>query len=292
MVRRRLFEECASLLEKSGIEDARFDTSCIFEDVLEERHPLFSPQEEVPPEKEQIIRSLIERRSEGYPLQYLLGKWEFFGYPFAVGEGVLIPRPDTETVCELALEICRREELGSPKIADLCSGSGCLAVTLKKELPEAQVTAVELSERALPFLKENIKLNSADVRIVQGDVTDPVLAAELTGLDMIVSNPPYLTAEEMASLQTEVSYEPAMALDGGRDGLEFYRAIAKIWRSSLKEGGWICFELGDKQHADVGKILAENGFENITFRRDLAGIVRGAAAKRSGGPNYGKEGTC
>lgn len=292
MVRRELFEECVSLLEKAGNEDAAFDMTCIFEDILEERHPLFSPLSQVPSDKERTIRSLAERRSEGYPLQYLLGKWEFFGYPFAVGEGVLIPRPDTEALCELAIEICRKEQLSSPRIMDLCSGSGCLAITLKKELPLAQVTAAELSEKALPFLKENIKLNDAQVELVQGDVTDPQLAAAHTGLDMIVSNPPYLTAEEMASLQTEVTHEPAMALDGGRDGLDFYRAIAKIWRSSLKEGGWICFEFGDKQHEDVGKILAENGFENITFRRDLAGIVRCAAAKRSGGPNNGKEGTC
>ena len=274
MVRRELFEECVSLLEKSGNEDAAFDTTCIFEDILEERHPLFSPLSQVPSDKERTIRSLAERRSEGYPLQYLLGKWEFFGYPFAVGEGVLIPRPDTEALCELAIEICRKEQLSSPRIMDLCSGSGCLAITLKKELPLAQVTAAELSEKALPFLKENIKLNDAQVELVQGDVTDPQLAAAHAGLDMIVSNPPYLTAEEMASLQTEVTHEPAMALDGGSDGLDFYRCISEKWLKKLRHGGIISLETGEQQGQAVSRLLSQCGAENVRVIKDISGLDR------------------
>ena len=283
MVRRRLFDDCAALLENAGNEDAQFDVMCIFEDVLEERHPMFAPQTEVPADKEDTIRKLVQRRSEGYPLQYLLGKWEFFGYPFAVGEGVLIPRPDTETVVEQVLDICRKKGLTSPKIADLCSGSGCIAVTLKKQLPQAEVWAFELSEKAMSFLRENIRLNSAEVSAVLMDVTDSGKAALYRDFDIIVSNPPYLTCEEMACLQTEVAYEPEMALYGGQDGLEMYRKITCVWRDSLREGGAICFEFGDKQHEDVGKILAGNGFDNIEYRRDLAGIVRSAAAEKTGG---------
>jgi len=283
MVRRRLFDECAALLEKAGNEDAQFDVMCIFEDVLGQRHPLFSPQTEVPAGSEETIRSLVKRRSEGYPLQYLLGKWEFFGYPFAVGEGVLIPRPDTETVVELVLDICKERGLSSPKIADLCSGSGCIAVTLKKQLPQAGVWAFELSEKAMGFLRENIRLNSAEVEAVLMDVTDSGKAALYRDFDIIVSNPPYLTAAEMAGLQKEVAYEPEMALFGGDDGLEMYRQITRIWRDSLREGGWLCYEFGDEQHEDVGKILAGNGFENIRYRRDLGGIVRAACAEKTGG---------
>lgn len=276
MTVRQLYEKCSALLAQSGNEDAEFDTLCIFQDILADKHPLFRPLEEVPEEAERSILSLTKQRSEGYPLQYLLGEWEFFGYPFKVGEGVLIPRPDTETLVEQALELCRG--LKSPDIADLCSGSGCIAITLKKELPAAKVTAWELSEKALFYLKQNAELNSAQIDIISGDVLGCEIPAG--AFDLIVSNPPYLTADEMNALQREVRHEPTMALDGGSDGLYFYREITLRWKKAIRPGGWLCFESGDGQHHDIGKILAANGFDNITFRRDLAGIVRTVSAQK------------
>ena len=279
--RRQLFAECCSLIEKSGADSADFDTLCIFQDILGEKTPMFAPEKEVSECHEKTIRELAEKRSHGQPLQYLLGEWEFYGYNFKVGEGVLIPRPDTETLIEQVLGICRTHKLNAPKIIDLCSGSGCIAVTLKKEMPSADVYAVEISDKALGYLRENIRLNNADITVIHGDVLDKRLCEELTDFDIIVSNPPYLTQEDMDTLQTEVTHEPALALFGGSDGLDFYRSITKIWRSSLKTGGWLCYEYGFGQHDDVKKILIENKFENITLCRDLGNIFRTAAAQKT-----------
>ena len=222
---------------------------------------------------------MAERRSTGYPLQYILGEWEFYGLTFRLSENVLIPRPDTETLIENVLEICRRQGMKSPKIADLCSGSGCIAITLKKMLPDAEVSAVELSDGAVDIIKENSALNSADIKIIKGDVLKAETAAMFRDMDIIVSNPPYVTAEEMAQLQKEVRYEPEMALYGGEDGLDFYRAMTALWKNSIAENGWLLYEYGDGQHSDVEKILIDNNFNNITLTRDLAGIFRTASAQ-------------
>ena len=279
MQRKALYDICGEILKNSGNEDWEFDTLCIFQDILCDKHPLFRPAEEVSAEDEKTIRQLTERRSSGYPLQYLLGEWEFYGYPFRLSEDVLIPRPDTETLIENVLEICRRQGMRSPRIADLCSGSGCIAITLKKELPLADVSAVELSDGALDMIKENASLNDADIRIIKGDVLKKKTADMFRDMDIIVSNPPYVTAKEMAELQQEVRYEPEMALYGGEDGLDFYRTMTALWKKSLADGGWLVYEYGDGQQNEVEKILNHNDFYNITLSRDLAGIFRTASAQ-------------
>ena len=279
MQRKALYDICGEILKNSGNEDWEFDTLCIFQDILCDKHPLFHPAEEVSAEDEKTIRQLTERRSSGYPLQYLLGEWEFYGYPFRLSEDVLIPRPDTETLIENVLEICRRQGMRSPRIADLCSGSGCIAITLKKELPLAEVSAVELSDGALDMIKENASLNDADIRIIKGDVLKKETADMFRDMDIIVSNPPYVTAKEMAELQQEVRYEPEMALYGGEDGLDFYRTMTALWKKSLADGGWLVYEYGDGQQNEVEKILNHNDFYNITLSRDLAGIFRTASAQ-------------
>lgn len=279
--RRELFAQCRRLIALRDEETADFDTNCIFQDLLGEKNPMFAPQLPVPEDKAAEILSLAQRRSEGEPLQYLLGQWEFWGCNFKVGEGVLIPRPDTETLVEQVLDICRRNSLSAPKIADLCSGSGCIAAALKKELPDAEVYAVELSEKALPYLRQNIKLNGLDIHIIEGDVLKGETAREITGLDILVSNPPYLTSQDMRELMTEVRYEPESALFGGEDGLDFYRAITKLWKSSVKNGGYIAYEFGMGQHDAVKDILEENGFTDVELRRDGGGIIRTAAAVKA-----------
>ena len=278
--RRELFSGVRGIIAERDEETADFDTTCIFQDLLGEKNPMFSPDLPVPDDKAAEILSLAKRRSEGYPLQYLLGQWEFWGCNFRIGEGVLIPRPDTETLVEQVLDICCREKLTAPKIADLCSGSGCIAVALKKELPQADVWAVELSEAALGYLKENTVLNGCeDIHIIHGDVLKKETARSVMGLDILVSNPPYLTAADMSELQTEVRYEPASALFGGDDGLGFYRAITGLWKTSVKEGGFIAYEFGMGQHDDVRKILEGSGFTDVELRRDGGGIIRTAAAR-------------
>lgn len=279
--RLELYKECLGILEQAEIADSEFDALCIFQDMLGDKNPLFKPNEAVPEETETKIRSLVKKLTESEPLQYLLGEWEFWGYPFKVGEGVLIPRPDTETLVEEVLGICRRYGLKSPKIADLCSGSGCIAVALKKELPQSEIYAVELSEAALGYLCENVKRNDADVKIISADVLDTETAELHGGFDIIVSNPPYLTAEDMAELQTEVAKEPEMALFGGEDGLDFYRKMTKLWKGSLKAGGFLCYEFGMGQHEAVGEILKLNNFTDIEFAKDAGGIIRTITARKT-----------
>lgn len=277
-----LFEQCRSILEEKGIDTARFDTLCIFQDMLGERNPILvtDKNKDVSPELSDKIMELVRRRSEGYPLQYLLGEWEFYGYPFKVGEGVLIPRPDTETLIEQTLAVCRQMGNRSPKIIDLCSGSGCIAVTLKKEIPEAEVFAVEISDEAIKYLKQNAELNNADITIIQGDVLDEKLQQSLSDFDIIVSNPPYLTGEEMKELQIEVAFEPELALFGGNDGLGFYRRLTVRWKNSLKTGGYLLYEFGMGQHLAVSEILAENDFTDIMLQKDAVGIIRTISGKK------------
>lgn len=277
-----LFTNVKAILKNSGIDTCRFDAQCIMEDAFGTRMPgiLTNSTAKAPSEIMEKVRIMTEKRAAGYPLQYILGQWEFFGYPFIVGEGVLIPRPDTETLVERVIEICRRNNIKSPKIADLCSGSGCIAITLKKELPDAEIYAVELSDKALPYIRENARLNDTDIHIIQGDVLDENIAKSFTDLDIIVSNPPYLTQSEMNELQTEVAHEPSLALFGGDDGLDFYRKITALWKNSLKTGGFIAYEYGFGQHDAVGEILHENGFENIILSLDTAGITRTAEAQK------------
>lgn len=278
MTRQQLYEHCIKLLEESGADDAQFDVLCIFQDMLSDKIPLFRPNEEVPQEAHDKITDLVNRRCGGYPLQYLLGEWEFFGYPFKVGEGVLIPRPDTETLIEQVLDYCSEQNITAPKIIDLCSGSGCIAITLKKQLPDAQMTAVEISDDALKYLRENVKLNNADIKIVQGNVLSKECRELFSNIDIIVSNPPYLTDEDMRTLQKEVACEPALALFGGNDGLGFYRAITELWKSSLIFGGALFYEYGMGQHDDVSEIMKANGFAEVQLREDTAGILRTARA--------------
>lgn len=265
MVNREFFRKCVSIMEKNGIDSAYFDTKCIFEDF---------------PDDENKILSLVKKRSEGYPLQYLLGQWEFYGYPFKVNENVLIPRADTELIIENVLEICRKNNLTSPKIADLCSGSGCIAITLKKQIPSAEVYAMEISEKAVEIIHSNAVLNNVEINILNDDVLNPK-TENLPIFDIIVSNPPYLTQQEMDTLQKEVTFEPSLALFGGNDGLDFYRKITSIWKNFLRKDGWLIYESGDGQHEDIKNILGKNNFYNITLSRDLNNIIRNVTAQKS-----------
>ena len=274
-----IYGECRALLAENGVDSPDFDARCMIEDVLGDMSAMYFPNREVPQEKIAVIRDIAGKRASGQPLQYLLGQWEFYGLPFKVGEGVLIPRPDTETLVDMAIDICRQEGRTSPKIADLCAGSGCIGISLKHEIPGSQVTAFELSEAALSYLRENAALNETALEIVHMDVLSGDISA-YTGYDIIVTNPPYLTAEDMENLQREVRYEPETALFGGEDGLIFYRSIAARWKAALRPGGWLMCEFGMGQHTDIEKILASEGFVNIQLKRDAAGIIRAAQAQK------------
>ncbi len=270
---RELAGELASELEKSGIENARGEAVFILEYITGSSYPLLIISGQLlSREKIEEANTICQRRIKGEPLQYILGEWDFYGETFKVGEGVLIPRPDTETLVEEALRLrknCRRT-----KFADLCSGSGCIAAAVARNLEGAEGFAVEKSPEAFEYLRENLIRLAPGVKPCLSDALLPETAAGFTELDLITANPPYLTAGDMNALQRETAYEPKLALFGGDDGLMFYRELARIWKSSLKRGGFLLFEVGAGQYKDVMKILEGNGFYGVRFVCDLAGIER------------------
>ncbi|MFV0402127.1 MAG: peptide chain release factor N(5)-glutamine methyltransferase [Oscillospiraceae bacterium] len=227
-------------------------------------------RDEAVSEEQQIkLEELCRRRLAGEPLQYLLGEWEFYSLPFYVGPGVLIPRPDTEALVDVALELGKTIE--HPEVLDLCAGSGCIGIAVAHHLPEASVTAVELSGEAFPYLLRNVERNASRVRAIQADA---LTYTHPKPVDMILSNPPSIPAGELPTLQAEVQREPAMALDGGTDGLDFYRALTLRSLELLAPGGWLCFEVGIHQSGPVQKNLAALGFTDIGVRKDYGGTPR------------------
>ncbi|WP_066453073.1 peptide chain release factor N(5)-glutamine methyltransferase [Anaerotruncus rubiinfantis] len=260
-------------LDAQDQESRAFDLSCLLEDCFGLGRFGRARAGGQPADRACAERffALCERYEAGEPLQYLLGEWEFYGLPFEVGEGVLIPRPDTETLVDLARSFLKGRE--APAVADLCAGSGCIAVAAAHYFPSAQIYALELSEAALAYLRRNAARNRAEnIRVLACDVLHPPKG--LPRLDLILSNPPYIPGHEMESLQRQVQHEPQMALYGGEDGLHFYRAIPPLYLPLLKDGGMLAFEVGYNQARQVAALLTESGFVQVGTRKDLAGIDR------------------
>ena len=232
---------------------------------------------------EETVRGVeagLKRLLDGEPMAYILGQWEFYGLPMRVSPKVLIPRDDTCAVAELAI----RQALflkQDPRILDLCCGSGCIGLAVASRVKDAKVTLADISQDALSVAKENTALNklSGRVRCVSADALKPAFPF-LGKFDMIVSNPPYITARDMEELPHSVKdFEPHLALFGGEDGLDFYRSIAKNFAPALKPGGYLCFEFGDDQGDDVCRILAENGYTILERTRDYNDRERAVLAQ-------------
>ena len=262
-----------------GKDNSPMEAAFLFEKVfgLDRGALLLRGGEPAPAPQAETYRNLLRRRLEGEPLQYLLGEWEFYGLPFAVGPGVLIPRPETELLVDRALELCRG--LPSHALLDLCSGSGCIPIALGKALPGARVWGVELSPFALEYFRRNIAGNGAgNVTAVAGDIF--ALPEEITGrrYRVITANPPYIPRGELAGLQAEVQQEPALALDGGADGLDFYRRLPALCRPLLETDGWLLLEIGEGQGAAVSGFLKAEGFGKVEVIKDLSGLERNIAA--------------
>lgn len=269
-----LYRKAKYILQKAGIEDPAFDALCLIEKVFDyNRTMLIAKGNSIATEdKEKEFLELVQKRSEFEPLQYLLGSWNFMGYDFFVGKGVLIPREDTSEVVTLCLEQANKYK--NPKILDLCAGSGAISVVLAKEIPNAEVTAVELSDEAFPYLLKNIQHNKADVKAVNGDIFKCLHKFPDNYFDIIVSNPPYIIRDEIKTLQKEVQFEPSMALDGGIDGYDFYKFIISNWTSKLKPNGSLAFELGEGQMDTVKNLMTQENFENFKEKIDLGDIQR------------------
>lgn len=261
---RAAIKEIAALLKNAEVFDPDYEATEIFREICG-CHPLTVP--EITEEQYCGMLETAKKRTEGMPLQYIFGKWEFYGYEFFVGKGVLIPRPETELLIDLAVKKLSKNSL----ILDLCSGSGCIPVAISKEIG-CKAYAVELYDEAFSYLKRNIVHNNADVTAIQGDALDNSHFSGIT-FDAIFSNPPYLTAEEMVNLQREVRYEPETALFGGDDGLDFYRRLFSLWKPRLKQGGIFAVEVGDRQGEAVRSLMEQAGY-SAEIIPDLQGIGR------------------
>lgn len=224
---------------------------------------------------EEKLRELVARRLAGEPVAYIIGEWEFYGLSLEVSSDVLIPRMDTEVLAERAILLARAAGEGA-RVLDLCAGSGCVGLAAASNVPECRVVLADVSEAALKMCKQNIRRCDLNARVtcVHADALEPPAAA-LWDFDVIACNPPYIPTGDIAGLDVSVrDYEPRSALDGGADGLDFYRAIAERWGKALRLGGSLVFEVGIGQAPDVEQILAMNGFEQIQTTQDTQGIWR------------------
>ena len=227
-------------LQAAGCPDADYDARELLR-IAAGKDPrlLFAP---LPRPQAECLAELAAQRMQRVPLQYLAGEWDFLGLTFKVGPGVLCPRADSEVVCETAIELLQQMGKPEPRVLDLCAGTGCLGIGIRHFVPSASVTCVEKSPQALQSLQANV--HGTGVQAKAADVLQYWRELMPQSVQLIISNPPYLTGAEMQALMPETAHEPAMALDGGTDGLDFYRAIAAHYRDIVCPGGWLVFEIG------------------------------------------------
>lgn len=273
-----LLAEGIRTLETAGVENAAYDAAELLCHVTGHSAAdlRIRAAEPVGEEAAERYRGYIARRTEHYPLQYLLREWDFYNLSFSVKEGVLIPRPETELLVDLALQHLKKyHREGRPaKVLDLCSGSGCVGITVERNFENCEVTALELSDDACGIIRSNMERNGTErFTLIQGDLFRGPEAFGIEQADLILANPPYLTEDEMKSLQAEVGYEPSLALFGGADGLDFYRAIAERYAPVLEKGGLLAVEIGEQQGEEVSRIFADFS-DNIKVLRDFSGLPR------------------
>ncbi|MGN0554524.1 MAG: peptide chain release factor N(5)-glutamine methyltransferase [Candidatus Fimenecus sp.] len=270
---KELFRNGVQALNPIAQNDAQFECNCLFEFAtgISASHRLANPTQPVSDSGQARFYALLERRLQGEPLQYILGKWSFYGRDFIVGEGVLIPRPETEQLVETANAHIREKQYRV--IWDLCAGSGCIGLTVALENPDATVFLFEKYDAALYYLQKNRDaLGVKNAKIIQADIFE-YLPQNGFLTDMLLSNPPYIPSAELRRLQREVQKEPRTALDGGADGLDFYRTIAARWLPFVKAGGEMLFECGDGQGTAVASIFQHNTAQQ-TVRYDFNDIDR------------------
>ena len=232
------------------------------------------------PDVAEKVADLTARRIKGEPVAYITGAWEFYGLPMIITTDVLIPRMDTELLVDAAKELLNGRKMDA-RILDLCCGSGCITCAVGHELPATRLVAVDISASALEICRKNIAANRLSSRAIcmQADATaSPPLS--MGQFDMIISNPPYIRSSELKKLDRSVrDYEPAWALDGGKDGLKFYKSIIKYWKALIRPGGYLLFEVGEGQADSVKEMLLTGGFRSVGSKFDTLGVERVVVGK-------------
>ena len=271
-------------LAQAGVENAGAEARWLLESVSGcTQTQLLLSETHVSAAVAERFESLLVRRIAGEPVQYLLGSWPFSEFSFAVGDGVLIPRPETELLVDCAVRLLADHP--SPVIFDLCAGTGCVGLSAAKLLPRAKVFLLEKERKAFSYLEENRRrLDAENAVLLQGDLFDGPAAFGLPRADLLLSNPPYIASAELPGLQREVQHEPASALDGGADGMAFYRAIAKDWLPLCDAAALEC---GETQTEAVAGLL-RSIYHSVAVRRDLNGLPRVVTGMHP----VGKDATC
>lgn len=273
---RALMAEACRRLEAAGVEAARRNAEWAMEEVLGmSRAMLYAHSEcEVTSEQAARVRAVVARRAAGEPIQYILGHAAFYGLRLRVTPDVLIPRPETEEVAEQGLRLI--QDVRAPRVLDVGTGSGCIALALRHERPDADVHACDVSRPALEVAAANAAAHHLDVRFTHADMLQAKFTTQVPRpLDLLISNPPYVPDAEAPALAPEVvRYEPAAALFAGRDPLRFYRALVRHAPRLLAPGGILLCETHTDYASDVQAVLAEGGLEGATVKRDLAGRPR------------------
>ena len=285
MTAAELIAQAAKRLSDAGVPEPELDAKILFLEAfhMDQVHFLMNrmrPLTEEQRAQQETYEVMIDRRSARVPLQQILGSQEFMGLTFRVTPDVLIPRQDTETLVEEALKHLGNVE--KPEILDMCTGSGCILLSLLLELPQALGTGVDVSEGALCVAKENRKRLGLEQRaeLIQSDLFSADYFRKNSGndhmeYDMLISNPPYIRTEDIEGLMEEVRFhDPVLALDGKENGLYFYEKITEQAGRYLEPGGWLMYEIGCDQGMDVSEIMKKNGFEQIEIKKDLAGLDR------------------
>ncbi|MCH5190857.1 MAG: peptide chain release factor N(5)-glutamine methyltransferase [Oscillospiraceae bacterium] len=265
-----LYRYCANELEFGGC--GEFEAQCIFEDLLDfDKSKVLLSDFDVSRSDIDIVNNAINRRKFGEPLQYILGKWDFYDRTFFVGKGVLIPRPETELLVDFALE--KLVNIKEPVIYDLCAGSGCIGLTVAYHIKNSTVFLFEKEKAAFEYLKRNKDKYDIQNAVLINDDIFTVDLSKYPQADMVLSNPPYIKTDEIEDLQKEVHFEPKTALDGGEDGLLFYRCIAERWTDKVKSGGHIAMECGEEQYDDIIRIF-DGRYKEKNVTKDFNNIDR------------------
>lgn len=266
-----------SILKENNIDDSNMKARIILADLLgkNKEYLMIHDEDDIEDGLNRIFLEKIERLKNHEPLQYIINKQDFMGFEFYVDKNVLIPQPDTENLVEeviLLSDKIRKNEKIELRILDLCTGSGAIAISISKLIKKSLVYASDISKEALKIAEENSSRNAANILFFESDLFGKI--SKLYKFDIIVSNPPYIEKDVIKTLSEEVQNEPILALDGGEDGLDFYRKIAEGAKEYLNPNGYLAFEIGYNQKESVEKILKENGYKNIYSRKDLSGNDR------------------
>lgn len=245
--------------------DCNFETNLIFCQILNISQAQLILKQEISNENFKKILKIAKKRATGRPLQHLLLNWQFYNINLKLTNKVFIPRPETEMLVDFALKLKNK----NLNILDLCTGSGCISAAIAKNNPLAKIKAIEFSKNAFKCAKKNIKNFKNQIQLIHGNVLNKNLAKNFENwANLIVCNPPYLNKTDFKNLQTEVKFDPKLALIGGLNGLLFYNKICKLWKKTIKNSGWLIFEIGSNQKIEVEQLLKQNGFINIKTLTD------------------------